>query len=164
MVSGFIRTGLESFVGSSEAFTLGAIQTDFIARLFSIHALILPFLMMLLLFYIKMILQINSSYSNNVFGYGFVALIILMGIFRSSEATLFPPSDAQVPTIIGIEPAWFFQPLHGIVSALPADAGILVISCAIVMFFCLPFISSYRLRMIVLAFIAIATLFFALAY
>ncbi|GDX64223.1 hypothetical protein LBMAG35_10610 [Chlorobiota bacterium] len=164
MVSGFIRTGLESFAGSSEAFTSGAIQTDFIARLFSIHALILPFLMMFLLFYIKMILQINSSYSNNVFGYGFVALIILMGIFRSSEATLFPPSDAQVPTIIGIEPAWFFQPLHGIVSALPADAGILVISCAIVMFLCLPFISLYRLRMIVLAFIAIATLFFALAY
>jgi len=33
MVSGFIRTGLESFAGSSEAFTLGAIQTDFIASI-----------------------------------------------------------------------------------------------------------------------------------
>lgn len=164
VVSGFIRSGLESFGVSFESSSSGAFQTDFIARLFSIHALLLPILMLLLLFYIKMKLQTQITYSNNVFGYGFVVLIIIMGIVCSGDTTLFPPSDASVPTIIGIEPAWFFQPLHGIVSALPADAGILVIASAMMIFLGLPFISSYRLRMIALAIVAFATLFFALAY
>lgn len=164
VVSGFLAKGMESFGGSTEAFSSSAHQTDFLSTIFSIHALILPFLIMGLLFYVKKVLHVNIKYSNNPIGYGFIVLIIFMGILFSGNKTLLLPSDTHIPTIIGIDPAWFFQPLHGIVSALPADAGILVILIALLMFFGLPFISSYRLRLILLSVIAIATFFFALAY
>ena len=163
IVHGFIEQSLKSF-GMNDLFPKIGVHGDSISKVFSIHALIIPFLIICLFRFVYHITKIHLDKTNNRYGYGLLILVIVSGLISSLEPTLHSPSDALSPTIISISPAWFFQPLHGIVQTLPADGGLTVIIFALIAFVSLPFITSFRLRMTVLAIITIATVFFALAY
>ena len=165
IVTGFFNQSLIAFGVLQEASNYGVMVTDFLSRIFSFHALILPIITVFFLIVIKNILRLNIEISRNFIGYGFFIMIIAIGLMYSSEHVLYPPSDSKIPTITTtIEPVWFFQPLHGIVSALPADGGLSVIISAIIAFTYLPFIKSHTMRLTLLALITISTLYFALVY
>lgn len=164
IVTGFFNQSMIAFGVFQGGGNYGVMVTDFLSRIFSFHALILPIITVFFLIVIKNILCLNIEISRNFIGFGFLTMIIVIGLMYSSEHVLYLPSDSQIPTITTIEPVWFFQPLHGIVSALPADGGFTVIIGAIIAFAYLPFIKSHTIRLILLALIAISTLYFALAY
>lgn len=164
IVTGFIEQGLPESAGIAITSFLGKHQSDSIARLFALHGIFFPFITISLLWFVHSLLKPLIVWSNSSIRYAIMIAIVLCGLLFINSNPLLSPSDARIPTIINIQPAWFFQPLHGVVHSLPADGGMVLIGLAIFSAFALPFISSYAIRMIVLGILSLGALYFGIAH
>ncbi len=152
---GMMEQGLGIEIGQS---------ADIIARYFSLHSLLLPVILILMILFINRFFRINFMNINNTIFYGFMIFMMIAGIIAQSFMTLLPPAHALIPSSSSHEPAWFFQPLHGMISSMPADLAFVLILITLLALYALPFIHSYRMRMSALGIILLASIFFALFY
>lgn len=155
IVQGLIEQGIGLHLGEPH---------DIIARYFSLHSILFPLIMLLMLWLMMKMFRMSFRTFNQMNLFAFMILLMFVGIFAESYVTLLPPADAFLPSSSNHIPAWFFRPIHGIVSTMPADLAILLISISIFSLYALPFFQSHKLRISVLVFILISSIFFALIY
>lgn len=152
---GMMEQGLGIEIGQS---------ADIIAHYFSLHSLLLPAILILMLLFINRFFQINFMNINQAIFYGFMISMIIAGIIAQSFMNLLPPAHALLPSSSGYEPTWFFQPIHGVISSLPSDLAFVLILITLLALYALPFMHSHRVRMSALGIILLASIFFALFY
>lgn len=155
IVQGLIEQGIGLHLGEPH---------DIIARSFSLHSILLPLIMLLMLWLLMKMFRMSFKTFNQMNLFAFILLLMTVGMFSESYVTLLPPADAFIPSSSNHIPAWFFRPIHGIVSTLPADLSILLITILIFSLYALLFFQSHKLRISVLVIILISSIFFALIY
>jgi quinol-cytochrome oxidoreductase complex cytochrome b subunit len=137
---------------------------DIIARYFSLHSMVFPLLTIALLFPIGRIFHFSFRNINPSIMYAFMALIMISGILFEQFNPILPPAHALIPSSTSLEPSWFFQPIHGIISNMPADLACLIISMSFVTTILLPFIQSYRMRISALGIMLALSILYAIIY
>lgn len=152
---GMMEQGLGLNIGQS---------ADIIARYFSLHSILLPVILILMLSLINRFFRINFKNIHQAIFYGFMIFMMIAGVIAQSFITLLPPAHAVLPSSLSHEPAWFFQSLHGVVSSMPADLALFLITIALIVLYTLPFMNSYRMRMSALGIILLASTIFAIFY
>ena len=155
IAQGLIEQGIGLEIGESH---------DIIARFFSLHAILLPVLLIALLSLYNRMSGFKVKDVKQFIVFGFMILMMLVGIIAQGNMTLIPPAHALIPSSMSHEPSWFFQPIHGVVSSMPADLALFLIMISILAFYALPFMNSHRMRISFLGFILLAYTFFALIY
>ena len=93
-----------------------------------------------------------------------MVLIMISGILFEQLNPILSPAHALIPSTTSLEPAWFFQPIHGIISTMPADLANIVISTSVITIIVLPFLHSYRLRISALGLILALSFLYAIIY
>ena len=124
---------------------------DIIARYYSLHSMVFPILTIALLFPISRVFCFSFRNINQSI------------VFEQLNPIL-SPAQALIPSTTSLEPAWFFQPIHGIISTMPADLASIVISTSVVTIIVLPFLHSYRLRISALGLILALSFLYAIIY
>ena len=152
VVTGFLSKSFDGFGGYTMTTILGKNSTDMIARIFSLHAITLPTLAIILTVYIaktsgvknfiKPILQIISFVLIGMIPLAYLGNNLL-------ESTI--PADTFIPTLTSAKPVWFFMPFHAISNSLSIDiAGFGIV----VFLFALLFIPAIKKKRNVQLFIA----------
>jgi quinol-cytochrome oxidoreductase complex cytochrome b subunit len=137
---------------------------DIIARYFSLHSMVFPILTIALLFPIGRMFHFSFRNINQSFAYAFILLIMISGIVFERLNPILPPAHALIPSSTSLEPSWFFQPIHGIISTMPADLACIIISIIVVAINLLPFIESYRMRISALGIMIVLSIVYAIIY
>lgn len=137
---------------------------DIIARYYSLHSMVFPILTIALLFPIGRVFCFSFRNINQSIVYAFMVLIMISGILFEQLNPILSPAHALIPSTTSLEPAWFFQPIHGIISTMPADLASIVISTSVITIIVLPFLHSYRLRISVLGLILALSILYAIIY
>jgi hypothetical protein len=137
---------------------------DIIARFSSLHSMVFPLLTIAVLFPIGRIFHFSFQNINQSTVYAFMALIMISGIVFETLNPILPPAHALIPSSTSLEPSWFFQPIHGIISTMPADLACIIISMIFVAIILLPFIQSYRMRISALGIMIVLSIVYAIIY
>jgi len=137
--------------------------TDIIAHFFSLHAMIFPILLIFLLYSIRKYFLSYSNFDNPIV-YGCIILMVIAGMVFHEFTTLLPPADAVIPQSSSIEPHWFFQPIHGMISFMPVDLALSLSFAAMFILVLLPFFQSYRMRISIIAIILTLSILSAVFY
>jgi len=137
---------------------------DIIARYYSLHSMAFPLLTIALLFPIGRIFHFSFRNINQSTVYAFMALIMISGILFEQFNPILPPAHALIPSSTSLEPSWFFQPIHGIISTMPADLACIIISMFFIAIILLPFIQSYRMRISALGIMLALSILYAFIY
>ena len=137
--------------------------TDLIARYFSLHSMILPSLLLFLLSRFQRYFTPNANFNNSTV-YGFILIMLITGYALNNTASILPPADAMMPQTSTIEPYWFFQPIHGVISHLPADLAFSICAAAMLSLLLFPFLQSYRMRITLIGMMLILSFLSAIFY
>jgi hypothetical protein len=137
---------------------------DIIARYFSLHSMVFPLLTIAVLFPIGRIFHFSFRNINQSIVYAFMALIMISAILFEQFNPILPPAHALILSSTSLEPSWFFQPIHGIVSTMPADLACIIISMFFIATILLPFIQSYRMRISALGIMLALSILYAIIY
>jgi quinol-cytochrome oxidoreductase complex cytochrome b subunit len=155
IVQGILEQGLGIVLGQ---------PMDIIARYFSLHSMVFPILTIALLFPIGKIFHFSFRNINQSIAYAFILLIMISGIVFERLNPILPPAHAFIPSSTSLEPSWFFQPIHGIISTMPVDLACIIISMIVVAIILLPFIQSYRMRISALGIMLALSILYAIIY
>lgn len=143
--------------------TLGQ-PMDIIARYFSLHSMVFPLLTIAVLFPIGRIFHFSFQNINQSIVYAFMTLIMISGILFEQFTPILPPAHALIPSSTSLEPSWFFQPIHGIISTMPADLASFIISMIFIATILLPFMQSYRMRISAMGIMLALSILYAIIY
>ena len=137
---------------------------DIIARYFSLHSIVFPILTIALLFPIGTVFRFSFRNINQSIAYAFMLLIMISGIVFEQLNPILPPAHALIPSSTSLEPIWFFQPIHSMISTMPIDLAIIFIAIYLVSIVAIPFVHSYRLRISVIGILLALSALFAIIY
>jgi quinol-cytochrome oxidoreductase complex cytochrome b subunit len=155
ITQGILELGVDFSIGQ---------PNDIIARIFSLHSIVIPLLAIAILFPISKLLSFSFRTINQTNVYTFMIFIMMIGILYEQLNPILPAAHAFIPFTSKHVPAWFFQPLHGIISFMPADLSLLIITTGIISITLLPFIQSYRLRVFALGILLALSILFSIIY
>ena len=155
IMQGIMRNGLGIDVNHS---------SDLIARMFSLHAIIFPVFLCLMLIVLKNICGYSFLNLDTSISYIFLIAIPLLGIACKDWVDVGPPADALKQMSYPVEPIWLFQPLHGIINAFPLDLALTMLFTMLFLAFYTPFISSFRLRITIISLIIVFMMTMGLYY
>lgn len=144
IVTGILEYHADWLGGNVVSNILGKNSEDSIARLFTLHSILLPALLIIIssIYHKKLREYVHIYMSSKLFGIYTFILIIFAYIFSFFVGDKIP-ADAFLTKIEALKPEWIFLPYHGIIQSLPTDASIIVILLSIIALGYIPYISTH---------------------
>jgi quinol-cytochrome oxidoreductase complex cytochrome b subunit len=145
IVTGILEYHADWLGGNIITNILGKNSEDTIARIFTLHSILLPALLLIIgnIYQKKLKRFVPLSMSSKYFGiYTCILMMIayLFSFFYREDL----PADAFLTKIESLKPEWIFLPYHGIIQSLPTDASVIVIVLSIIALGYIPYLSSYH--------------------
>lgn len=145
IVTGILEYHADWLGGNIITNILGKNSEDSIARLFTLHSILLPALLIILgkIYQKKLREYVPLSLSSKYFGLYTLVLIMIAYIFSFFDRE-YIPADAFLTKIELLKPEWIFLPYHGITQSLPTDASVIGIILSIIALGYIPYLSSHH--------------------
>jgi quinol-cytochrome oxidoreductase complex cytochrome b subunit len=144
IVTGILEYHADWLGGNIITNILGKNSEDSIARLFTLHSILLPALLIIFgkIYQKKLREYVQVCISSKYFGIYTFILMMFAYIFSFFVRDNIP-ADAFLTKIESLKPEWIFLPYHGIIQSLPTDASIMVIVLSIIALGYIPYMSSH---------------------
>lgn len=145
IVTGILEYHADWLGGNVITNILGKNSEDSIARIFTLHSILFPALLLIIgkIYQKKLRRFVPLSMSSKYFGIYTFILMMIAYLFSFFDRE-YIPADAFLTKIELLKPEWIFLPYHGIIQSLPTDASVIVIVLSIIALGYIPYLSSYH--------------------